>query len=55
MEVLSEVDGERIAALRGRDEFFWLDLESPSEADLDAVGELLALHELALEDTREFD
>jgi magnesium transporter len=55
MEVLSEVDSERIAALRARDEFFWLDLESPSEADIDTAGELLALHELALEDTREFD
>ena len=55
MEVLSEVDGARIAELRKRDEFFWLDLDSPSDADLDAAGELLGLHELALEDTREFD
>ena len=54
MEVLSEVDRDRIAALRERDEFFWLDLDSPSDADLDTVGELLGLHELALEDTREF-
>ena len=54
MEVLSEVDRGRIAELRGRDEFFWLDLNSPSDADLVAVGELLDLHELALEDTREF-
>jgi magnesium transporter len=54
MEVLTEVDRGRIEALRARDEFFWLDLESPSDADLDAVGELLELHELAMEDTREF-
>jgi magnesium transporter len=54
MEVLSEVDGARIAELRKRDEFFWLDLDSPSDADLAAAGELLELHELALEDTREF-
>jgi magnesium transporter len=54
MEVLSEVDGDRIAGLRERDEFFWLDLDSPSDADLTAAGELLELHELALEDTREF-
>src|SRR5215218_9513753 len=54
MEVLTEVDRDRIEALRARDEFFWLDLDTPSAADLDAVGELLALHELALEDTREF-
>jgi magnesium transporter len=55
MEVLSEVDRGRIAELRGRDEFFWLDLNAPSDADLVAAGELLDLHELALEDTREFD
>jgi magnesium transporter len=54
VEVLSEVDRGRIAALRERDEFFWLDLDSPSDADVTAVGELLGLHELALEDTREF-
>jgi magnesium transporter len=54
MEVLTEVDRGRIEALRARDEFFWLDLASPSDADLDALGELLGLHELAMEDTREF-
>jgi magnesium transporter len=54
MEVLTGVDRGRIAALRERDEFFWLDLESPTAADIDAAGELLRLHELALEDTREF-
>jgi magnesium transporter len=54
MEVLTEVDRGRIEALRGRDEFFWLDLVSPTDGDLDVAGELLGLHELALEDTREF-
>ncbi len=54
MEVLTEVDRDRIAALRARDEFFWLDLQAPSPADVDAAGALLGLHELALEDTREF-
>jgi magnesium transporter len=54
MEVLTEVDRDRIEALRRRDEFFWLDLEAPGDDDLTAVGELLGLHELALEDTREF-
>jgi magnesium transporter len=54
MEVLTEVEHDRIAGLRARDEFFWLDLRAPSRAQLDAVGELLGLHELALEDTREF-
>jgi magnesium transporter len=55
VEVLEEVDRDRIAALRERDEFFWLDLVAPADADLDDAGELLGLHELALEDTREFD
>jgi magnesium transporter len=54
MEVLTDVDRDRIATLRARDEFFWLDLHAPSPADLDAAGTLLGLHELALEDTREF-
>jgi magnesium transporter len=54
MEVLTGVDGERIKALRAKDEFFWLDLEAPSPEDLDLAGALLDIHELALEDTREF-
>jgi magnesium transporter len=55
MEVLTEIDRGRIEGLRARDEFFWLDLTSPTDAELDVVGELLGLHELALEDTREFN
>jgi magnesium transporter len=54
MEVLTEVDRGRLAGLRAQDEFFWLDLHAPSAAELDAAGEVLGLHELALEDTREF-
>ena len=41
MEVLTEVEPDRIATLRARDEFFWLDLRAPSQAQLDVVGELL--------------
>jgi magnesium transporter len=54
MEVLSEFDGVRIARLIARDEFFWLDLDTPADAELVTAGRLLGLHELALEDTREF-
>ena len=54
MDVLTGIDRERIRALRARDEFFWLDLDSPSADGLAAAGELLGLHPLALEDTREF-
>jgi magnesium transporter len=54
MEVLQEVDTGRITALLARDEFFWIDLERPSAADLDAMARVLSIHPLALEDTREF-
>jgi magnesium transporter len=54
MEVLTSVDAERLSELAARDEFFWLDLAKPGPADLDVVGEILGLHPLALEDTKEF-
>ena len=54
MEVLTTVDADRIAALRERDEFFWLDLAGPAPEVLEAAGRLLHLHPLALEDSREF-
>jgi magnesium transporter len=54
VDVLTEVDEPRIAGLRERDEFFWVDLLDPSGADLDTLGRLLKLHPVALEDTREF-
>jgi magnesium transporter len=54
MEVLETVDRERLAALRERDEFFWLDLAAASPEELQTVGEVLGLHPVALEDTNEF-
>jgi magnesium transporter len=54
VEVLTEVDPDRIGALRERDEFFWVDLVSPSDERLERLGEALGLHPVALEDTREF-
>ena len=54
MEVLTSVDAAQLAELRGRDEFFWLDLRSPDPRDLEALGLTLGLHPLALEDTREW-
>ena len=54
MEVLETVDRERLAALRERDEFFWLDLTEPSAEDIKAMGEVLDLHPVAVEDTIEF-
>ena len=54
MQVLDTVDLDRIRALHAREEFFWLDLDDPSDADLDALGELLGIPDLALEDSKEF-
>jgi magnesium transporter len=54
MLVLTDVDEERIRAQLAADEFFWLDLESPSDADLRRLGEMLDLHPVAMEDTHEF-
>src|SRR5688572_3656663 len=54
MHVLTEVDDDRIKAQLERGEFFWLDLHGPAEEELARVGEMLGLHPMALEDTREF-
>jgi magnesium transporter len=54
MQVLDKVDLDAIRALHERGEFFWLDLDSPSDADLDALGELLGIPDLAIEDSKEF-
>ena len=54
MQVLDHVDLDAIRALHEREEFFWLDLDSPSDADLDALGALLEIPDLAIEDTKEF-
>jgi magnesium transporter len=54
MEVLETVDRDRLAELRERDEFFWLDLAEPDVEDIQAMGEVLNLHPVAVEDTIEF-
>ena len=55
MHVLDRIDAEQIRAFHERGEFFWLDLEAPSPAELAELAELVALPPLAVEDTREFD
>jgi magnesium transporter len=52
---LSEYHHDEIAGLRARDEFFWLDLDSPDEAELEAIADQLKWHPLAVEDTREWN
>jgi magnesium transporter len=54
MQVLDTVDLDVIRALHEREEFFWLDLDSPSDAEVDALGAILEIPDLALEDTKEF-
>lgn len=55
MRELSEYDHDVVADLRARDEFFWLDLDSPDEATLQAIADQLQWHPLAVEDTREWN
>jgi magnesium transporter len=54
VQVLTTVTDPRLAELRESDEFFWIDLFSPDDAELTTLGQALALHPVALEDSREF-
>jgi magnesium transporter len=54
VQVLTEVDAERISTLLRADTFFWLDLLEPSRDALDSLSALLGLHPAAVEDTREW-
>jgi magnesium transporter len=54
MHILDRFDAEQIRALSERGEFFWLDLEAPSDAEIDELGRVLGLPPLAVEDTHEF-
>lgn len=53
MQVLDAIDERAIDELTARDEFFWLDLVSPTDAQLHALAERFGWHPLALEDMRE--
>ncbi len=50
MQIFDQIDRDAIAGLLQRDEYFWLDLTAPSEADFAALKELFDFHPLALED-----
>ena len=54
MQILDTVDLDAIRALHEREEFFWLDLFSPTDAELDELGRILAIPDLAVEDSKEF-
>jgi magnesium transporter len=48
---LESIDRETIADLLKRDEYFWLDLSDPRDADAAALSEVFSFHPLAIEDT----
>jgi magnesium transporter len=54
VQVLDQVDETRIAELRQRGEFFWLDLLTPRPEDIRRAGRIFGWHELAIEDTLHF-
>jgi magnesium transporter len=54
VHVLTSVEEDEIARLREREEFFWIDLAAPTDADIERLGRALDLHPVALEDTLEF-
>jgi magnesium transporter len=47
---LDHIDRGAIGELLDRDEYFWLDLDAPSNAELDTIEDLFHFHPLALED-----
>jgi magnesium transporter len=54
MHVLDHYDAERIRALLDSGEFFWLDLDTPTDEQLGELGDILGLPALAIEDSQEF-
>jgi magnesium transporter len=49
---LDHIDQSAIGAMLDRDEYFWLDLDAPTDADVDTLDDLFHFHPLALEDLR---
>jgi magnesium transporter len=54
VQTLERIDRARIEELLARDEFFWLDLIGPTEAEIDELAALLGWNPLAVEDVKEF-
>ncbi len=54
MDVLSELDDDRLGGLLREDRFFWLDLTDPGPEALEALGERFGLRPAAVEDSREW-
>ena len=54
MKTLERIDPAELRKLLDGQEFFWLDLHSPGDAEIDALAEVLSWHPLAVEDVKEF-
>jgi magnesium transporter len=54
MDVLTAVDGDQIASDLKAGHQLWIDLVDPSDEEVDRLGQMLGLHPVAIEDTREF-
>jgi magnesium transporter len=54
MHVLDHFDAEEIRGLDAAGQFFWLDLDTPSNDELAELGRILRLPPLAIEDSQEF-
>ena len=52
MRFLDRIDRDALAALLDRDEYFWLDLDTPSNEEVETLDALFHFHPLALEDLR---
>ena len=52
MRFLDRIDRGALADLLNRDEYFWLDLDAPSDEDVETLEEIFHFHPLALEDLR---
>lgn len=53
--LFDSVDDRHLDELIERREFFWLDVHSPTDEQLDGLARRFGWHPLALEDTKEFD
>ncbi|MBS1887789.1 MAG: magnesium transporter CorA family protein [Actinobacteria bacterium] len=52
MRFLDHIDRGAIGEMLDRDEYFWLDLDAPGDAEIQTLEELFRFHPLALEDLR---
>jgi magnesium transporter len=54
VKTLERIDHAKIKELIGREEFFWLDVDSPADDEIDDLARLLDWNPLAVEDVKEF-